>query len=1287
MKPSARHVSVFVALLMTVATAAMASGAAPLQEARTVLQKANVNGGLVVHVGCGDGRLTASLRMGDSYVVHGLDREEANVQTARQYLRNQGLTGATSVAHWDGGQLPYVDNLVDVLVIEEAGAVSRAEISRVLSPEGVACIRTDGGWDVHREPWPDEIDDWTHYLHDADGNPVSSDDRVGPPEGLQWVAGPQWSRHHDHMASLSALVSSGGRIFSIVDRGSRESILLPPKWYLVARDAFNGTLLWKRKINTWRSPLIPRKSGPAQLPRRLVAVDEKVYVTMGIDAPVSALDAASGDTLRTYPRTEGTREIIVSGGTLFALVNSTPGPQDPDSAGDLMWMRRNDGGWWRGDESRIVALEADSGELMWKEKSRVLPLTMAADNGKLCFHDGERIVCLATDSGEQQWASRTVERTPKLFSFFGPSLAIQDDMLLFAGGEKSGMQKGGWLKEDDSMAALSLESGEVLWTAPHPPSGYRSPEDLFVLGDRVWAGDTTSGTVKGFITGRDLATGEETKKFPPDVDTYWFHHRCYRGKATQNQLLLSRTGIEYVDPETERWNINHWVRGGCLYGIMPANGLTYAPPHPCACYLVAKLSGFNALSASPGLSKESLEEHAGEERLVEGPAYDAPVPELEGPADWPTYRHDPERSGSTPASVPTELARRWRTELGGELSPVVAVGNRVFVAAVDAHTVYSVDAETGDVAWSFTAGGRVDSPPTIWKGRAIFGSADGRVYCVRAADGKLIWRYRAAPADMRTMSYGQLESLWPLHGSVLVRDGTVYCVAGRSMFLDGGMRMLLLDAETGRVVAENVMDETDPTTGESLQAKVEKLNMPTALPDVLSCDGNNIYMRSQKFNFEGRRETIKTPTNPDDQAGEGAHLFSPTGFLDDSWFHRSYWVYGKTPLSGFAGYPRAARNAPAGRIMAFDEDNIYSYGREPKYMRWTTPMEYLLFSSPRDDFRGSNQSGVIQVGNSPTLNPANTPLSVTAWVKPEKKNGAIAARGGHVHGYALYLKNGKPHFALRVERQTQSVIADYTVPLGKWTHLAGVVTADRKFKLYVDGELVATDTTSGLVAGNPAEPMQIGADQKTQVGRYSGSLPFNGALDEVRIYREALDAHSVRRLSKASAQPVELSAEPVLYYPFDDGEPTDVSGNNNHGKGDGKAVPGIAGKALTFSGLSYPDYYEVIHRWARKVPVHARAMVLAEDTLFFAGPPDVVDEDSAVGSLNAPDTRRRLRRQDAAWRGEHGAVLWAVDERGNRLAEYALDSLPAWDGLSAAAGRLYIALEDGSLVCMDEAGT
>ena len=59
------------------------------------------------------------------------------------------------------------------------------------------------------------------------------------------------------------------------------------------------------------------------------------------------------------------------------------------------------------------------------------------------------------------------------------------------------------------------------------------------------------------------------------------------------------------------------------------------------------------------------------------------------------------------------------------------------------------------------------------------------------------------------MAYEQLESLWPVHGSVLIHDDVVWCVAGRSNFLDGGLRMLRLDLASGRKLSETILDETE----------------------------------------------------------------------------------------------------------------------------------------------------------------------------------------------------------------------------------------------------------------------------------------------------------------------------------------------------------------------------------------------------------------------------------------------------------------------------------------------
>jgi len=90
-------------------------------------------------------------------------------------------------------------------------------------------------------------------------------------------------------------------------------------------------------------------------------------------------------------------------------------------------------------------------------------------------------------------------------------------------------------------------------------------------------------------------------------------------------------------------------------------------------------------------------------------------------------------------------------------------------------------------------------------------------------------------------------------------------------------------------------------------------------------------------------------------------------------------------------------------------------------------------------------------------------------------------------------------------------------------------------------------------------------------------------------------------------------------------------------------------------------------KWSVWAPVRVRAMVLADETLFVAGPPDVLDPKDPLG----------------AFEGRKGALLWAVSASdGKKLAEYKLDSPPIFDGMIAAGGRLYISTINGRLICM-----
>jgi ubiquinone/menaquinone biosynthesis C-methylase UbiE len=127
------------------------------QSAEDILEASGVKGGLVVQIGCGDGKLTAALRAGDAFVVQGLDADPTNVEKARAHIQSLGLGGKVSVDAFDGQNLPYVDELVNLVVADTRCEMQDAgsEILRVLAPRGVAVVREKGNeaW-LSRIPHP-----------------------------------------------------------------------------------------------------------------------------------------------------------------------------------------------------------------------------------------------------------------------------------------------------------------------------------------------------------------------------------------------------------------------------------------------------------------------------------------------------------------------------------------------------------------------------------------------------------------------------------------------------------------------------------------------------------------------------------------------------------------------------------------------------------------------------------------------------------------------------------------------------------------------------------------------------------------------------------------------------------------------------------------------------------------------------------------------------------------------------------------------------------------------------
>ncbi|MEA3368243.1 MAG: PQQ-binding-like beta-propeller repeat protein, partial [Planctomycetota bacterium] len=90
-------------------------------------------------------------------------------------------------------------------------------------------------------------------------------------------------------------------------------------------------------------------------------------------------------------------------------------------------------------------------------------------------------------------------------------------------------------------------------------------------------------------------------------------------------------------------------------------------------------------------------------------------------------------------------------------------------------------------------------------------------------------------------------------------------------------------------------------------------------------------------------------------------------------------------------------------------------------------------------------------------------------------------------------------------------------------------------------------------------------------------------------------------------------------------------------------------------------------RWSSHIPLTGKALVLAGDTLFVAGTPVAFPADDLA----------------KAYEGRMGGVLWAASAAtGEKRAEVKLDAPPAWDGMAAAGGRLFISLQDGRVLCL-----
>jgi len=437
----------------------------------------------------------------------------------------------------------------------------------------------------------------------------------------------------------------------------------------------------------------------------------------------------------------------------------------------------------------------------------VEPRCVVAGDGGIYFLQGEPrrgervgLVRLEKESGKCVWEQKALDWLPAVRQCVYHKGRIVCEVSTLADEKKGNM-----------VQVLSAADGRPLWNHVFVPgSAHMKQARALFVGNLLWL-LTEAGCVA-----LDPENGQQKQVFKAG----WGH--CYPA-ATARFLLHGE--MHLTDLATGQLDASPITKGNCSRdtGFMPANGLIYTTPKHCVCWPM--LRDYTALAPAKANAENGPLPSQRDFKLEQG---EAAAPRDASEADssqWPCYRGDGWRSASTTAKIATELKIAWTARLGawpqgtipedwrtnsyvrGPVTPPVVAGGLLYVARPDAHQIVAMDAASGRVRWRQTVNGRVDTPPTISCGLCLFGTKTGYVYALRADDGRMVWRLRAAPEDERIVAYGQVESPWPVPGSVLVVDGVLYFAAGRQPLADGGIRVFAVHPSSGKIIWVQRIDQ------------------------------------------------------------------------------------------------------------------------------------------------------------------------------------------------------------------------------------------------------------------------------------------------------------------------------------------------------------------------------------------------------------------------------------------------------------------------------------------------
>lgn len=566
--------------------------------AETAIARAGVTKGYCLALGSGSGRLAYEIAMRSQFRVVGIESDAQRVAESRRKLSEAGLYGTRVTIHQgDAAKLPFPKCWANLIVSEETLLTGKppgslAEVERVLRPSGGAAVLMAAGklgvpgWKTERAgsltvatlkrgalPGAGE---WSHFYGDAGNTACSGDAMKAGAVDMQWFGRPGPRQMPDRHDKNVGPLYKNGRLFVSGDN------------YLVAADAYNGTILWERDVPHSVRLAAFKNCG------NMAAADDCLYVASGSDC--LAFDAQTGETRRTFsvPGSSEWSYVAVEGDLLFGSVSRRGGTFRDQTLYTEVLL-------WRDSmpvvcSDSLFAHQRASGRPLWTytpARGVIINSTLALGGQRAYFIEstnpasravadsrvklstllgkGADLVALDIRTGKVLWRKPAELETIEHVVY----LSYARGKLLVTGTRNALVEEKRRVRYD--LAASDAATGRRLWRntqTPVPDHILQGPHGEQVQHPAI-VGDVIYGT--GFAC--DLGTGVA-------ADVWKWKKSGHCGTiSTSAHCAFSRYDHPWMfDLKSgERVVLDNAVRPGCWINIIPAGGLILVPEASAGC--------------------------------------------------------------------------------------------------------------------------------------------------------------------------------------------------------------------------------------------------------------------------------------------------------------------------------------------------------------------------------------------------------------------------------------------------------------------------------------------------------------------------------------------------------------------------------------------------------------------------------------------------------------------------------------------------------------------------------